>query len=243
MFGSPRYIGAVYRSSQAAGRGLEVPLALGRGEGGSSGRCHGMPTHMVRRYDTYRWSSGGLVLPRVGFFGVLNYRARRTSSAAAVEVHRLGWTGWTGWTVWTVACLMDSQMDGLEERVAQGLGAGATTITAYSGVAELPEPRDDVGPWLCTARRHRAGHGWCPWACSFARFGLADARQKRCSGRSTQGALAAPGPLSLLLPAAFALTSPAQLPPRPRPPDAMTGPPGACRSIQCARSASLIKDA
>lgn len=136
---------------------------------------------MVRRYDTYRWSSGGLVQLGWASLGrTITGRAGLTSEPPRGS-HKQWWlscrwiretTGWKG--------------------VAQGRSAGATTITAYSGVAELPEPRGRRRAVAvhCTSPSRRGVHG--PWPCSLARFGLADARQKRCSGRSTQGALQAP---------------------------------------------------
>lgn len=100
---------------------------------------------MVRRYDTYRWPSGGLV----GFgwvsFGRDNYRGHRIGVRATKSLVQA--------MVWQSQ--VDSRDDGTE-RGGTGIGVRAQRLSQpIRATQSFQSFANDVGPWLCTARCHR----------------------------------------------------------------------------------------
>lgn len=201
------------RRDQRRGRGRAMGLDAGdevgrsvvRWQMSSSASAHGTPLRYVPLAP--RGFSG----LRRGFFGGIITGVTGLACHRPVSHKRLAQTMMMVWQL----------KDGFEKRwacrVAQALGAGATTITAYSGGPGLPERRG--------RRRAVAVHCTSPsqWerlrSSSLASTGLADARQERCGGSATQGAR--PGRRQ------SARRFCANLLPPSRPADAMTGPPSA----------------
>ena len=101
---------------------------------------------MVRRYDTYRWSSGGLVQLGWASLGFsITGRAGRASEGTARLAQAV-----------VVELQVDSRNDLMDGR-GTGTRCGRNDYHRLFGPSQsFQSLAGDVGPWLCTARRHRA---------------------------------------------------------------------------------------